>query len=80
MAVADLFSGLYAVIGILAALRQRDEPGRGQHIDMALLDCRTAMLANQAMNYLATGVAPGRIGNAHPTSCPTRSSRLPTAT
>jgi crotonobetainyl-CoA:carnitine CoA-transferase CaiB-like acyl-CoA transferase len=70
VAVADLFSGLYAVIGILAALRQRDETGRGQHVDIALLDCATAMLANQAMNYLATGTAPGRTGNAHPNIVP----------
>jgi crotonobetainyl-CoA:carnitine CoA-transferase CaiB-like acyl-CoA transferase len=70
VAVADLFSGLYSVIGILAALRERDGTGRGQHVDIALLDCATAMLANQAMNYLATGVAPGRTGNAHPNIVP----------
>jgi crotonobetainyl-CoA:carnitine CoA-transferase CaiB-like acyl-CoA transferase len=70
VAVADLFSGLYAVIGILAALRERDRTGHGQHVDIALLDCATAMLANQAMNYLATGTAPGRTGNAHPNIVP----------
>jgi crotonobetainyl-CoA:carnitine CoA-transferase CaiB-like acyl-CoA transferase len=70
VAVTDLFSGLYAVIGILAALRERDRTGRGQHVDIALLDCATAMLANQAMNYLATGIAPGRTGNAHPNIVP----------
>jgi crotonobetainyl-CoA:carnitine CoA-transferase CaiB-like acyl-CoA transferase len=55
VAVTDLFSGLYAVIGILAALRERDRTGRGQHLDIALLDCATAMLANQAMNFFASG-------------------------
>jgi crotonobetainyl-CoA:carnitine CoA-transferase CaiB-like acyl-CoA transferase len=70
VAVTDLFSGLYAVIGILAALRERDRTGRGQHLDIALLDCATAMLANQAMNYLATGTSPGRTGNAHPNIVP----------
>jgi crotonobetainyl-CoA:carnitine CoA-transferase CaiB-like acyl-CoA transferase len=70
VAVTDLFSGLYAVIGILAALRERDVTGHGQHLDIALLDCATAMLANQAMNYLATGTAPGRTGNAHPNIVP----------
>ena len=70
VAVVDLFSGLYGVIGILAALRERDRTGRGQHIDVALLDCGTAMLANQAMNYLATGTAPGRTGNGHPNIVP----------
>ncbi len=70
VAVTDLFSGLYAVIGILAALRERDRTGRGQHLDIALLDCATAMLANQAMNYFASGTAPGRTGNAHPNIVP----------
>jgi crotonobetainyl-CoA:carnitine CoA-transferase CaiB-like acyl-CoA transferase len=70
VAVVDLFSGLYSVIGILAALRDRDRTGRGQHLDIALLDCGTAMLANQAMNYLATGTAPGRTGNGHPNIVP----------
>ena len=70
VAVTDLFSGLYAVIGILAALRERDRTGRGQHLDIALLDCATAMLANQAMNFFATGEAPGRTGNAHPNIVP----------
>jgi crotonobetainyl-CoA:carnitine CoA-transferase CaiB-like acyl-CoA transferase len=70
VAVTDLFSGLYSVIGILAALRERDRTGRGQHVDIALLDCATAMLANQAMNYFATGEAPGRTGNGHPNIVP----------
>ena len=70
VAVTDLFSGLYAVVGILAALRDRDRTGRGQQVDIALLDCATAMLANQAMNYFATGEAPRRTGNAHPNIVP----------
>ena len=65
VAVTDIFTGLYATTAILAALRQRDETGRGQHIDMALLDVATAITANQALNYLTTGTAPERIGNAH---------------
>jgi crotonobetainyl-CoA:carnitine CoA-transferase CaiB-like acyl-CoA transferase len=70
VAVTDIFTGLYAATAILAALRQRDETGRGQHLDMALLDVATAVTANQAMNYLATGEAPGRLGNAHPNLMP----------
>ncbi len=70
MAVADLFTGIYAVVGILAALHQRDATGRGQQVDMALLDVATAVMANQAMNYLATGTAPTRLGNAHPNIVP----------
>lgn len=65
VAVTDIFTGIYAVAGILAALRLRDRTGEGQHIDMGLLDVATAVAANQAMNYLTTGVAPERIGNAH---------------
>jgi crotonobetainyl-CoA:carnitine CoA-transferase CaiB-like acyl-CoA transferase len=65
VAVADLFTGLYATIAILAALRHRDATGFGQHIDMALLDTQVAMLANLGANYLTTGVAPKRAGNAH---------------
>ncbi len=70
VAVADIFSGLYSVIGILAALRDRDRTGRGQHIDISLLDSATAILANQAMNYFASGTAPGRVGNIHPNIVP----------
>lgn len=70
VAVADLFSGMYAVTGILAALRHAERTGEGQHIDIALLDCQVAMLANQAMNYLVSGVAPTRLGNAHPNITP----------
>ena len=65
VAVADLFTGMYATVAILAALRHRDATGEGQVVDMALLDTQVAMLANLGANYLATGVAPGRIGNAH---------------
>ena len=65
VAVADLFTGLYATIAIQAALRHRDTSGQGQHIDMALLDTQVAMLANLGANYLVTGAAPQRAGNAH---------------
>jgi crotonobetainyl-CoA:carnitine CoA-transferase CaiB-like acyl-CoA transferase len=65
IAVTDILTGLYSVNAILAALRLRDQTGQGQHIDMSLLDVATAFMANQAMNYLTTGVAPERIGNAH---------------
>ncbi len=70
VAVCDLFTGLYGVISIEAALIARERSGRGQHIDLALLDTMGAMLANQAMNYLASGVAPRRMGNAHPNIAP----------
>jgi crotonobetainyl-CoA:carnitine CoA-transferase CaiB-like acyl-CoA transferase len=65
VAVADLFTGLYAAVAILAALRHRDATGCGQHIDMALLDTQVAMLANLGANYLTTGIVPQRMGNAH---------------
>ncbi|RTZ45752.1 CoA transferase [Candidimonas sp. SYP-B2681] len=65
VAVADLMTGMYSTVGILAALHERTRSGLGQHIDMALLDCQVAMLANQNLNYLTTGVAPQRAGNAH---------------
>jgi crotonobetainyl-CoA:carnitine CoA-transferase CaiB-like acyl-CoA transferase len=65
VAVADLFTGMYATVAILAALRHRDATGQGQAIDMALLDTQVAMLANLGANYLVTGVAPKRAGNAH---------------
>ena len=70
VAVTDLFTGLYSVAGILAALHQRERTDRGQHIDMALLDCAVAATANQAMNYLVTGTPPGRTGNYHPNLSP----------
>lgn len=70
VAVTDLFTGLYSVSGILAALYQRSQTGKGQHIDMALLDCAVAATANQAMNFLSTGTPPGRTGNYHPNLAP----------
>jgi len=70
VAYADILTGLYAVIAIQAALRQREETGRGQHIDMALFDVMTGTLANQAMNYLVSGKNPTRMGNAHPNIAP----------
>ena len=65
IAYADIFTGMYSTVAILAALRRRDVTGQGAHIDMALLDSQVAVLANQAANYLASGVVPGRMGNAH---------------
>ena len=65
VAVADLLTGMYSVVAILAALRHRDATGQGQVIDMALLDTQVAMLANLGAAYLATGQAPARAGNAH---------------
>ena len=65
VAFADLFTGLYSVIAIQAALHMRERTGRGQQIDMALLDTMTGVLANQAMNYMLTGTTPPRVGNAH---------------
>jgi crotonobetainyl-CoA:carnitine CoA-transferase CaiB-like acyl-CoA transferase len=70
VAVADVFTGLYAAIAILGALAHRDRTGEGQHIDLALLDTQVAVLANQAMNYLVSGVAPRRLGNSHPNIVP----------
>jgi crotonobetainyl-CoA:carnitine CoA-transferase CaiB-like acyl-CoA transferase len=70
VAVCDLFTGLYGVIAIEAALLAREKSGRGQQIDLSLFDTMGAMLANQAMNYLASNVAPKRMGNAHPNLAP----------
>ncbi|SES28245.1 Crotonobetainyl-CoA:carnitine CoA-transferase CaiB [Tranquillimonas rosea] len=70
VAVTDIFTGLYASNAILAALYERDRSGLGQHIDMALMDSAVAITANQAMNYLATGTPPRRLGNAHPNLVP----------
>lgn len=70
VAIVDIFTGVYASTAILAAIHQRRETGTGQHIDMALLDVGTAILANQSMNYLATGESPSRIGNSHPNLVP----------
>ncbi len=65
VAVADLFTGLYATVAILAALRHAERTGEGQHVDAALLDTQVAMLANLGANYLVSGAVPGRAGNAH---------------
>ena len=70
VAFSDIFTGLYSVIAIQAALAQRARTGLGQHIDMALLDTSVGVLANQAMNFLATGKPPRRLGNAHPNIAP----------
>jgi len=70
VAFADIFTGLYGVIAIQAALAERARTGRGQHVDMALFDSMAGVLANQAMNFLATGEAPRRMGNAHPNIAP----------
>ncbi len=70
VAVTDVFTGVYAATAILAALVQRGRTGQGQHIDMALMDVATSIMANQSLNYLATGVAPRMMGNAHPNLAP----------
>ena len=70
VATTDVFTGVYASSAILAALHQRHATGKGQHIDMALLDVAVAVTANQAMNYLSTGAAPQRMGNHHPNLSP----------
>jgi crotonobetainyl-CoA:carnitine CoA-transferase CaiB-like acyl-CoA transferase len=70
VAVTDIFTGVYAATAILAALVQRGRTGEGQHIDMALLDVATAIMANQAMNFLVSGKVPGMMGNAHPNLAP----------
>ncbi len=68
--IADIMTGMYATIAICAALAHREKSGTGQHLDLALLDTQVGVLANQGMNYLATGEVPGRIGNAHPNIVP----------
>ena len=70
VALTDILTGLYATVGVLAALNQREVSGVGQYIDVALLDVQVACLANQAMNYLVTGDSPKRLGNAHPNIVP----------
>lgn len=70
VAVADLMTGMYSAVAILAAVAERELSGLGQHIDMALLDTQVAMTANMAMNFLASGKAPVRAGNAHPNIVP----------
>jgi crotonobetainyl-CoA:carnitine CoA-transferase CaiB-like acyl-CoA transferase len=68
--IADIFTGVYSVVGILAALKQRETTGKGCLVDTALLDSQVGVLANQALNYLASGTVPQRIGNAHPNVVP----------
>ena len=70
VAVVDLLTGLYAATGILGAIASREQSGKGQHIDLALLDVEVACLANQGMNYLVSGVSPKPMGNAHPNIVP----------
>ena len=68
--IGDIITGMYASVAVCAALAHREKSGKGQHLDLALLDSLTAILANQGGNYLATGVPPGRLGNAHPNIVP----------
>ena len=70
VALTDVMSGMYATVAILAALAHRQQSGEGQYIDIALLDVQVASLANQAMNYLVSGIPPRRLGNAHPNIVP----------
>ena len=70
VALTDVTTGLYAAVAVLAALQRRQATGRGQHIDLALLDVQVAALANQAAGYLAAGALPQRMGNAHPSIVP----------
>lgn len=73
VAVTDIFAGLYATIGVLAALQARQASGRGQQLDISLFDAQVAVLANQASNFLVSGKAPGRLGNSHPNVVPYQS-------
>ncbi|MDA8108002.1 MAG: CaiB/BaiF CoA-transferase family protein [Betaproteobacteria bacterium] len=68
--IADIMTGMYATVAVCAALAHRAETGIGQHLDLALFDTQVAVLANQAANYLATGISPRRLGNAHPNIVP----------
>jgi crotonobetainyl-CoA:carnitine CoA-transferase CaiB-like acyl-CoA transferase len=70
IAYADIFTGVYSAVAILAALRRRDTTGQGAHIDMALLDTQVGVLANQALNWMTSGVVPRRMGNGHPNLVP----------
>ncbi|WP_417597810.1 CaiB/BaiF CoA transferase family protein [Pararhodobacter oceanensis] len=70
VAVTDLFTGIYASTAILAAVHARHQSGKGAHLDLSLMDCAVSVMANQAMNYLATGTPPGRTGNVHPNLVP----------
>ena len=68
--VSDIFTGVYAVVGVLAALAEREKTGRGTLVDAALVDSTVGVLANQALNFLVSGEVPGRIGNSHPNIVP----------
>src|SRR5476651_1550428 len=70
VAISDIFTGCYSVIGILAAVAQREKTGKGCYVDTALVDSTVGVLANQALNYLVSGVVPQRIGNSHPNIVP----------
>ena len=70
IAVADITTGMYSTVAVLAALLERESHGRGQHLDMALLDCAMAFNSNQAVNYMASGSMPRRYGNAHSNAVP----------
>jgi crotonobetainyl-CoA:carnitine CoA-transferase CaiB-like acyl-CoA transferase len=70
VAITDLMTGMYAAVAILAAISHRERTGRGQHVDLALLDSAVSMMSVMNLNYLATGVPPGRVGNAHPNIVP----------
>jgi len=70
VSIADLMAGMYATVSVLAALRHRDKTNEGQHLDISMLDAHVAWLANQGMNYLATGKNPERLGNQHPNILP----------
>ncbi|MDB5693591.1 MAG: hypothetical protein JWO81_2654 [Alphaproteobacteria bacterium] len=76
IAYADLFTGLYATVAILAALRERDRGGKGAQIDMALLDTQVAVLANQALNWMVSGTVPHRMGNGHANLVPYQAFRV----
>jgi len=70
VSIADLMSGMYAAVGVLAAVRHQEKTGQGQHVDISMLDAHVAWLANQGMNYLATNQNPERLGNQHPNIVP----------
>lgn len=70
VSIADLMSGMYAAVAVLAAVRHQEKTGQGQHLDISMLDAHVAWLANQGMNYLATGKNPDRLGNQHPNIVP----------
>jgi crotonobetainyl-CoA:carnitine CoA-transferase CaiB-like acyl-CoA transferase len=70
VAISDIFTGCYSVIGILAALAEREKTGKGCYVDTALVDSTVGVLANQALNYLVSGETPKRIGNSHPNIVP----------